>query len=78
MPGPCTRVPPAAVQTWCRGKKKWESECLCLDCHMFSWRDYSDPDYKTPEEYEKDRWTVSNTLRNRSRIRWFLSFIPSQ
>lgn len=46
------------TQTWCRGKKKWESECLCLDCHMFSWRSYADPDYKTPEEYEKERWTA--------------------
>lgn len=44
------------TQTWCRGKKKWESECLCLDCHEFSWRSYSDPDFMTPEEYEKQRW----------------------
>eukprot|EP00889_Picochlorum_renovo_P007237 jgi/Picre1/34267/NNA_001741.t1 len=22
----------AFTQTWCRGKKKWDSECLCLDC----------------------------------------------
>eukprot|EP00887_Chlorella_sp_A99_P003648 scaffold7.g3648.t1 len=44
------------TQTWCRGKKKWESECLCLDCHMFSFRSYCDPDFKTPEDYEKERW----------------------
>ena len=45
----------AFTQTWCRGKKKWDSECLCLDCHMFSRRQYTDPDFKTPEEYEKER-----------------------
>ena len=46
------------TQTWCRGKKRWESESLCLDCHTFSRRAYVDPDFRTPEEYEKDRWTV--------------------
>ena len=46
----------AFTQTWCRGKKKWEAEALCLDCHMFTRRWYSDPDFKTPEEYEKERW----------------------
>ncbi|KAI3434679.1 hypothetical protein D9Q98_002743 [Chlorella vulgaris] len=44
------------TQTWCRGKKKWESECLCLDCHSFSFRSYCDPDFKTPEDVEKERW----------------------
>ena len=44
------------VQMWCRGRKKWESESFCLDCNMFSWRSYADPDFKTPEETEKDRW----------------------
>lgn len=44
------------MQTWCRGKKAFESETLCLDCHMFSWRSYSDPDFLTPEEYDKIRW----------------------
>ena len=44
------------AQTWCRGKKKWESELLCMDCHSFTWRDYADPDFKTPEEYERERW----------------------
>lgn len=44
------------TQTWCRGKKKWESELLCLDCHSYSWRSYSDPDFMTPEDYEKQRW----------------------
>ena len=28
------------IQTWCRGKKKWESETLCLDCFNYSWRSY--------------------------------------
>jgi hypothetical protein len=46
------------IQTWCRGKKKWESECLCLDCHSFSFRSYCDPDFKTPEDAEKERWQV--------------------
>ncbi len=44
------------MQTWCRGKKKWESELLCMDCYSFSWRSYSDPDFKTPEEYEREKW----------------------
>ena len=44
------------VQTWCRGKKKWQSEIMCLGCHMFTWRSYKDPDFLTPEEYEKQRW----------------------
>ncbi|KAF5831486.1 hypothetical protein DUNSADRAFT_13044 [Dunaliella salina] len=45
------------VQTWCRGKKWWESESLCLDCHTFSFRSYTDPDFKTPEEWEKEMWS---------------------
>ena len=45
-----------SMQTWCRGKKHWESELLCLDCHSFSWRAYRDPDFKTPEEYEREKW----------------------
>ena len=44
------------MQTWCRGKKKWESELLCMDCHSFTWREYCDPDFKTPEQYEKEKW----------------------
>ena len=44
------------MQTWCRGKKKWQSEILCMECHMFTWRSYKDPDFLTPEEYEKQRW----------------------
>lgn len=44
------------TQTWCRGKKTWESESLCLSCHAFSRRAYRDPDFKTPEEHEKERW----------------------
>lgn len=27
-----------------------------MDCHTFSWRSYKDPDFKTPEEFERDRW----------------------
>lgn len=44
------------MQTWCRGKKHWESELLCLDCHKFTWRAYRDPDFKTPEEYDREKW----------------------
>ena len=44
------------TQTWCRGKKKFESESICVDCHMWSWRSYADPDFLTPEEYDKLRW----------------------
>lgn len=40
----------------CRQKKKWESELLCLDCHAFSWRSYVDPDFLTPEQYQKKYW----------------------
>ena len=43
-------------QSWCRGRKKWESELLCMDCHMFSWRSYDDPDFMMPEDYEKLKW----------------------
>jgi hypothetical protein len=28
-------------QEWCRGKKKWSAEALCLDCHCFSYRSYT-------------------------------------
>ena len=44
------------MQSWCRGKKKFESELLCMDCYMFSWRSYSDPDFKTPEDFQKQLW----------------------
>ena len=44
------------AQTWCRGKKLWESELLCMDCHSFTWRSYRDPDFKMPEEYEREKW----------------------
>jgi len=43
-------------QTWCRGKKKFESETICCECHMWSWRSYADPDFLTPEEYDKLKW----------------------
>ena len=45
-------------QSWCRGKRQWSAESLCMDCHAFSWRSYSDPDFLSPEEYEKHRWAV--------------------
>lgn len=48
----------AFTQTWCRGKRVWEAESLCLDCHRFSWRHYRDPDFKTPEEHDKATWTA--------------------
>ena len=44
------------VQTWCRAKKCWEAESLCVSCLRFSWRSYRDPDFKTPEQYEAERW----------------------
>ncbi|GLC34397.1 hypothetical protein PLESTB_000732800 [Pleodorina starrii] len=44
------------TQTWCRGKRVWASESLCMACHSFSWRSYRDPDFKTPEQYEKELW----------------------
>jgi hypothetical protein len=43
-------------QTWCRGKKKFESETICCECHMWSWRSYADPDFLSPEEYDKLKW----------------------
>lgn len=44
-------------QTWYRGKRFWESEAYCLDCAFFSYRGYRDPDFETPEQFEKRRWT---------------------
>jgi hypothetical protein len=44
-------------QTWCRGKRAWECESLCLGCHAFSWRSYADPDFETPEQHEKRVWS---------------------
>ncbi|KXZ42058.1 hypothetical protein GPECTOR_214g440 [Gonium pectorale] len=44
------------TQTWCRGKRVWASEALCMACHRFSWRTYQDPDFKTPEQHEKELW----------------------
>ena len=44
------------MQAWCRGKKKFESEILCMDCYMFSWRSYCDPDFETPEYHQKKLW----------------------
>lgn len=43
-------------QSWCRGKKLWESECICLDCAQFTYRAYRDPDFATPEQIEKQFW----------------------
>jgi hypothetical protein len=48
--------PPARPQTWCRGRKRWQAESLCLDCQSFSFREYSDPDFMTPEEHQKAYW----------------------
>jgi hypothetical protein len=47
---------PLPRQTWCRGKRVWEAESVCLDCLQFSHRAYRDPDFQTPEEFEKERW----------------------
>lgn len=44
------------TQTWCRGKRVWECESVCLDCLKFSFRGYRDPDFKTPEQFDKERW----------------------
>ncbi|KAI8464763.1 MAG: hypothetical protein J3K34DRAFT_380210 [Monoraphidium minutum] len=46
------------TQTWCRGKRVWECESVCLDCLQYSFRAYRDPDFQTPEEFEKARWTA--------------------
>ena len=50
------------VQTWCRAKKCWEAESLCLCCQRFSWRSYRDPDFKTPEQYEAERGSRGTRL----------------
>lgn len=47
----------AFTQSWCQGKRKWEAESVCLDCHVFSWRRYADPDYKEPAQLEVEAWT---------------------
>lgn len=26
------------IQSWCHGRKRWDSESLCLDCLQFSYR----------------------------------------
>ena len=46
----------AFAQTWCRGKKEWEAECLCLDCLAFTRRSYQDPDFRTPEQEARAAW----------------------
>ncbi|KAF8068161.1 EP0 [Scenedesmus sp. PABB004] len=48
----------AFSQTWCRGKCAWEAESLCLDCLAFSHRAARDPEWKAPEQHEKERWTT--------------------
>jgi hypothetical protein len=48
----------AFYQTWCRGRKHWESESLCLACHAFSRHAYRDADFESPEEAEKRLWTA--------------------
>ena len=56
------------THTWCRGKKKFESETICLDCHMWSWRSYFDPDFLTPEESDKLRWEKMVKENEKDRI----------
>lgn len=46
------------VQTWCRGKKKWDAECLCTACGAFTRRQYADPDFATPEQVEAAAWAA--------------------
>lgn len=46
------------VQTWCRGKKMWEAESLCVACGAFTRREYSDPDFQTPEQVEAAAWAA--------------------
>jgi len=53
-PLPLSRRPPP--QTWCAGRRKWEAESLCLDCHAFTHRAYADPDFLLPEELDKAAW----------------------
>ena len=48
----------AFTQTWCAGRRKWEAESLCLDCHSFTHRTYADPDFMLPEEMDKAAWTA--------------------
>jgi hypothetical protein len=56
------------TQTWCRGKKKFESEGICMDCHMWSWRSYCDPDFLTPEEFDKIRWEKMVKTNEQDRV----------
>lgn len=49
----------AFSQTWCRGQRVWEAESLCLDCHRFSWRHYSDPGFTTPAAADKAYWQAA-------------------
>jgi 5-methylcytosine-specific restriction endonuclease McrA len=44
------------VQTWCRGKKTWDAESLCVACGAFTRRRYVDPDFRTPEQVEAAAW----------------------
>lgn len=44
---------------------------LCLECHSFTKRTYCDPDFKTPEEYEKERWQVRGGEAGLGLIRCF-------
>jgi hypothetical protein len=58
-------------QEWCRGAKHWTAEALCLDCHSWSFRSYSDPDFLSKEDYEKFMWerlTVQNDAHKAGRL----------
>ena len=43
-------------QEWSRGTQSWTAESLCLDCHCFSYRSYTDPEFLVSEEREKLMW----------------------
>lgn len=46
------------VQTWCRGKKTWEAESLCVACGACTRREYRDPDFQTPEQVDAAAWAA--------------------
>ena len=58
LPAPALTQEHYFTQTWCRGKRVWEAESACLDCLQFSHRAYRDPDFKTPEQHDKEHWTA--------------------
>lgn len=50
------------VQSWCRGRKRWESETFCCQCHAWNWRSYADPEFLMPEDFERLRWEATLTV----------------